>query len=109
MGGPSSDPRSYKDSLRQEWQRTAGGWHDWMPVINVWLADATEQMLALAGVKSGSRVLDIAAGNGGQSLAAARRVGPNGYVLATDIASNFVALASQLARDRGLDQLHAQL
>ena len=109
MGVSSSDPISYKESLRQEWQRTAGGWHGLMPVINAWLADATEQMLSLAGVKIGSRVLDIAAGDGGQSLAAAQRVGPNGYVLATDIASNLAALASQLARDRGLNQLRAQV
>jgi SAM-dependent methyltransferase len=109
MGDSSSDSMSYKDSIRHEWQRTARGWHDWMPMINGWLTGATELMLSLAGVKIGSRVLDTAAGDGGQSLIAAQRVGPNGYVLATDIAPNFVTLASQLARDLGLDQLHARV
>ena len=42
-------------------------------------------MLDLAGVGEGSRVLDVAAGAGGQTLAAARRVGARGAVLATDI------------------------
>lgn len=109
MTASASDPLSYKESFRQEWQRTAQGWHDWIAVINTWLADVTEQMLSLAGVQNGSRVLDLAAGDGGQSLAAAQRTGPEGYVLATDIASNFVALASQLAHERALPQLHAQV
>jgi ubiquinone/menaquinone biosynthesis C-methylase UbiE len=108
MSVSASDPANYKESIRQEWQRTAHGWHDWMPMINRWLAEPTEWMLAHAGVERGSRVLDTAAGDGGQSLLAAQRVGPDGYVLATDIASNCVALAAQLAVEHGLGQLHAQ-
>ena len=83
MTAASADAIRYKESFRQEWQRTAQGWHNWIVVINTWLADATEQMLSLAGVQNGSRVLDLAAGDGGQSLAAAQRVGTEGYVLAT--------------------------
>ena len=45
---------------------------------------ATEMMLELANVQPGSRVLDVAAGTGDQTLMAARRVGPTGNVLATD-------------------------
>lgn len=48
-------------------------------------------MLDAAGVTTGSRVLDVAAGAGGQSLTAARRVGPTGHVLATDISPAWVA------------------
>jgi hypothetical protein len=51
------------------------------------LAPLTERMLDLAGVGADYRVLDIAAGTGEQTLAAARRVGPSGAVLATDIAA----------------------
>ena len=40
----------------------------------------------------GCRVLDVAAGAGEQSLAAARRVGPSGHVLATDIAPALLEL-----------------
>ena len=46
---------------------------------------ATESMLDLADLRTGNRVLDVAAGTGGQTLLAARRVGPTGYVLATDL------------------------
>jgi hypothetical protein len=50
-----------------------------------WLGEATGLMRDLAGVGEGSRVLDIAAGAGGQTITAARRVGASGAVLATDI------------------------
>ena len=46
---------------------------------------ATERLLDLANIRAGSRVLDIGAGSGDQTLGAARRAGPTGRVLATDI------------------------
>lgn len=39
---------------------------------------ATETMLNMANVVRGSRVLDVAAGTGDQTILAARRVGPTG-------------------------------
>jgi SAM-dependent methyltransferase len=71
-------------------------------VLEEWLGDATETMLDLAGIEPGGRVLDIAAGAGGQTLAAARRVGPAGAVLATDISSNILEFAAAEARRAGL-------
>ena len=44
------------------------------------LAPLTERMLDLAGIGIGYRVLDVAAGTGQQTLAAARRVGLTGAV-----------------------------
>ena len=55
---------------------------------------ATEMMLDLAGIRTGSRVLDVAAGTGDQTVMAAQRVGPTGYVLATDISANMLKLAA---------------
>jgi SAM-dependent methyltransferase len=59
-------------------------------------------MLDAAGITAGSRVLDVAAGAGGQSLAAARRAGPTGYVLATDISAGILEYATKTAADAGL-------
>ena len=59
-------------------------------------------MLDLARVGEGSRVLDVAAGAGGQTLAAARRVGPTGSVLATDISANILEFAAEEAHAAGL-------
>jgi SAM-dependent methyltransferase len=52
-------------------------------------------MLDLPGVREGTRVVDIAAGSGGQSIAAARR---GATVLATDISSNILDEAAEGAR-----------
>src|SRR5688500_11026054 len=57
------------------------------------LAAATDAMLDLAAIGPGARVLDVAAGSGGQTLAAARRVGPTGLVVATDISAAMLASA----------------
>ena len=51
---------------------------------------ATELMLDVADVRTGSRVVDVAAGD--QTLFAARRVGANGCVLATDISADRTAV-----------------
>ena len=59
-------------------------------------------MLDLARISDESHVLDVAAGAGGQTLAAARRVGSSGSVLATDISSNILEFAAEEARAAGL-------
>jgi SAM-dependent methyltransferase len=99
---PTFDPVKYKETTRKQWQDAAGAWHRWGPVIETWLGDATEKMLGLAQIRTGHRVLDVAAGAGGQTLAAARRVGPEGHVLATDISSNILELAQREAEAAGL-------
>ena len=80
------DPITYKATTQEQWQAAAEAWHRWGPTIEQWLGEATETMLDLAGVGEGARVPDVAAGAGGQTLTAARRVGPAGRVLASDIA-----------------------
>jgi ubiquinone/menaquinone biosynthesis C-methylase UbiE len=77
-------------------------WYRWGPTLEAWLGEATEAMLDMARVGRGSRVLDVAAGTGGQTLAAARRVGAEGSVLATDISEKILALAERVAADSGL-------
>ena len=70
---------------------------------------ATEMMLDLAEVRTGSRVLDVAAGTGDQTLLAAQRVGPNGYVLATDISASMLKLAAEAAREAGLTNVETRV
>ncbi len=100
------DPQQYKTTTRAQWEDAAEAWHRWGPVIEDWLGAATERMLDAAGITAGSRVLDVAAGAGGQSLAAARRVGPTGHVLATDISPAILEYAAKAASDAGLAQRH---
>jgi ubiquinone/menaquinone biosynthesis C-methylase UbiE len=103
------DPISYKKTTRDQWQTAAEAWNRWGSFIDQWLGAATETMLDLANVHSGSRVLDVAAGAGGQTLAAARRVGPSGYVLASDISSNILEFAASNARAAGLTTVETRV
>jgi SAM-dependent methyltransferase len=66
-------------------------------------------MLDLAGIGSGHRVLDVAAGTGEQTLMAARRVGPHGFVLATDIADRMLAYLDEAARNEGLTTVQTRV
>ncbi len=93
------DPAKFKQNTLEQWQKVAGPWHKWGPTLHQWLGPATDAMLDLAHVGRGQRVLDVAAGAGEQSIAAARRVGPAGSVLATDISPNILAYAAQAAKD----------
>ncbi len=72
-------------------------------------AAATNLMLDLAGVKPGSRVLDVAAGTGDQSIDAAMRVGPTGYVLATDLSAGMLKAAAEAAREAGLTNVETRV
>jgi ubiquinone/menaquinone biosynthesis C-methylase UbiE len=66
---------------------------------------ATWQMLAVADLQLGGQVLDIAAGTGDQSRQAARLVGPEGSVLATDISQEMLEVAARRAEQEGLSNL----
>ena len=103
------DPIKYKETTREQWQTAAEPWYRWGPTLEEWLGQATQTMLDMAEVGPGSRVLDIAAGAGGQTIVAAKRVGPSGYVLATDISSNILQFASETARQEGLGNVETRV
>ena len=102
MSTTTFDPNQYKVTTRAQWEEAADAWHRWGAVIESWLGPATERMLDAAAVGGGARVLDVAAGAGGQTLAAARRVGPQGHVLATDISPRLLQYVESSAAEAGL-------
>lgn len=102
VNGPTFDAGAYKRTTREQWQVAAEPWYRWGPTLEDWLGEATGAMLDMAEVRAGGRVLDVAAGAGGQTRMAARRVGPHGNVLATDISESILAFAEQTAREAGL-------
>lgn len=105
---PKFDPEIFKVTTRAQWQEAADAWHRWGHLLSSWLGPATEQMLDMGRVATGCRVLDVAAGAGEQTLVAARRVGPTGHVLATDLSPNILELALQSARQAGLDNVETR-
>ena len=96
------DPQKFKQTTRAQWETAAEAWDRWGPSIARWLGASTEAMLDMAGVGRGARVLDVAAGAGEQTLTAARRVGPQGHVLATDISPTILGYARAAAGKAGL-------
>jgi len=102
------DPIAFKTTTRAQWQDAAEAWHRWGAFLGTWLGPATDAMIEMAGITEGSRVLDVAAGAGEQSLRVAERVGPTGHVLATDIAPNLLELADRDAAAAGLTQVETR-
>ncbi|HYF59402.1 MAG TPA: methyltransferase domain-containing protein [Burkholderiaceae bacterium] len=102
MSAPAFDPVQYKATTHAQWDTAAEAWDRWGPVIGRWLGPATESMLDMADVGPGGLILDVAAGAGEQTLSAARRVGPTGRVLATDISAEILGFADRAARKAGL-------
>ena len=105
---PSFDAAKYKNAQREQWNKDGAAWRRWNPTLDRWYGEVTRQMLGLALIQPGQRILDIAAGAGEPAVSAAERVGPGGYVLATDISEGIVELALQVARERGLKQVETR-
>jgi len=90
------DARLQRRIQRTGWDRAAARYEDgWRRQ----LAPAQERLLALAELRPGERVLDVACGTGLVTQAAAAAVGAGGSVLGTDISAGMIALA----RERGGD------
>lgn len=99
------DPIKFKATTRAQWENAAEPWHRWGTFLGEWLGPATERMLDITRIQSGSHVLDVAAGAGEQTVRAARRAGPSGSVLATDISPAILRYAAAAARAAGLSQV----
>ena len=105
---PSFDAAKYKNAQREQWNKDGAAWRRWTPTLDCWYGEVTRLMLDLARIQPGQRILDVATGAGEPAVSVAERVGPNGYVLATDISEGIVELALQVARERGLNQIETR-
>jgi len=106
---PQFNAEQYKKTTLQQWDTAAEAWHRWGPLLNRWLGSATETMLDMCDIKNGSRVLDVAAGAGEQTLAVAQRIGSSGQVLATDISAEILQFAASSAKLAGLNNVKTQV
>jgi ubiquinone/menaquinone biosynthesis C-methylase UbiE len=100
---------SSSSSTSHAWDRAAAGWHHHAALIHQWLHDITVAMINAAHISEGSRVLDVAAGAGDQTLSIAQRVGAQGHVLATDISPELLAHAKAHAYAAGYSHITTQL
>ena len=105
----SQDTRAFKTAVREQWDRSADGWNDHTSEIRAWLRIPSDAMLDMAGIVPGASVLDVAAGAGDQTLDIARRIGPKGRVLATDLSPGILALAQKNARQAGFHNVQTRV
>ena len=101
MQATQIDPDGFRSTQREDWNAASKGWHDWNAMIER-AKPVSERLVEMAAVKTGDRVLDVAAGNGEPSLTAARVVGPEGEVVATDISAGMLAFGRERAEEVGV-------
>lgn len=99
------DPVGFRDAQHEQWDAAAVGWMRWNEFNDRADQHISERLVELAGVRSGSRVLDVAAGYGEPALTAARKAGPDGHVVATDISAEMLAFGRERAAAAGLDNV----
>jgi ubiquinone/menaquinone biosynthesis C-methylase UbiE len=94
-----------KEKQHKSWTMVAPGWGKYDSLMRAWAAPVTERMIALAGIRAGSRVLDIACGAGEPALTVAETIGPGGSVLATDFVEEMIGFARSKAQARKLSNV----
>jgi SAM-dependent methyltransferase len=109
INDPIDGNQAFKASMRAQWDTAAAGWNAHAADIRHWLHKPTDAMCRMAGVRAGSRILDVAAGSGDQTLAVAEQVGAQGHVLATDLSPAIVALAWENAVRAGFTHVETQV
>ena len=95
----------FRAGQRNSWNNAATGWDKWARELREWTGHVSERLVELAGVQAGSRVLDIAAGLGEPALTAARKAGPEGSIVATDISPEMLAHARERATAAGVSNI----
>ena len=84
------------EKAREAWDDIAAGYDQFVAPTEIWLAN---EALQRAGLRSGERFLDVAAGPGGLSLPAARL---GAKVVATDWSPAMIERLEARAREEGL-------
>jgi enediyne biosynthesis protein CalE5 len=96
------DPGDFREAQHRNWDSAAVGWKEWSEFNERAHRHISQRLVELAGVQPESRVLDIAAGYGEPALTAARKAGPEGRVVATDISAEMLAFGRERAEAAGL-------
>jgi enediyne biosynthesis protein CalE5 len=105
MEAKSIDAVEFRSGQRQQWDTAATGWRKWNDLIDRAASGISDRLVELAGVEPGGRILDVAAGYGEPSLTAARAVGPEGTVVASDISAGMLAYGRERAAAAGIENI----
>jgi SAM-dependent methyltransferase len=99
------DAAEFRDKQRDQWDGAAAGWNKWSDFIDKHAGVVSDRLVEMAGIKEGDRVLDVACGYGEPSLTAARKVGPEGSVTATDISSEMLGFGRRRAAANDVENI----
>ena len=102
---PNSNPKHYvkqADEVVREWRENASYWQKHSEAIRTMFQPITQALIDDAGIVEGQSILDVAGGSGEPSLTIAKRVGPTGSVICTDVVAEMVNIAQSEARQTGL-------
>jgi ubiquinone/menaquinone biosynthesis C-methylase UbiE len=105
MSAERIDSSEFREGQRRDWDAASRGWRDWNELIDRSTQGVAERMVEMAQIKEGDRVLDVAAGYGEPSLTAARVVGPQGSVVATDLSAGMLDFGRERAAAAGLENV----
>lgn len=92
--------RSFAESLGYPLELLAS-----LPAVAVDAFAGVSNVAIFADIPLGATVLDLGCGAGLDSLIAARRVGPKGYVIGMDFSETMLARAQQAATEVGADNM----
>ena len=99
------DPDKFKVEQRKSLDSVASGWKEWWKTFENGAQHVSDKLIDLAGIRLGSRVLEIATGIGEPAISAAKVVGKDGHVTATDMSTEMLAFAEERAKNLGLDDI----
>jgi len=99
------DANEFRDGQRKQWDTAATGWRKWSQFIDDTASPISTRLVQLAQIDRGDRVLDVAAGYGEPSLTAAKAVGTEGAVVASDISAGMLAYGRERAAAAGLKNI----
>ncbi len=95
-----------QDNTEQATFWSGGAGHDWVhqhALLDLQMQPILDALLARVDLETGQRVLDVGCGTGQSVIAAAKAVGPQGYVLGADISPPMLDLAR--TRAAGLENV----
>ncbi len=99
------DAGEFRAKQQDQWDGAATGWNKWSDFIDRHAGVVSERLVKMAGIKEGDRVLDVACGYGEPSLTAAKAVGADGSVVATDISAEMLNFGRQRAAANGAENI----
>ena len=102
MDAQSSEEIVVRERQRAEWAARAESYARRAAAINVPFAEA---LVAMVAPSTGEHVLDVATGPGIVAAEAAKRVGPSGSVLATDLVPEWASYVEETAKAAGVNNV----